>query len=292
MILTRGLLLAGTVLLATGTTGCVAQTRYVEVRDALVREQAGHHETASQLRETGDRLIVVEQERDQARREVGSRQARLDRNEQRLAQLRMDLDVAAQQREEAGRIVEQLRGELARVADHLRTFSDQRDTLRTALDAAEGKLARLAEVEREAAARAVVVRDLAVALHRPVATGEAELALVEGRPVLRLPAARVVPTTDAAGVDPDGDAMLAAVARVAAAHPGVSVHVTEVGIVGASEAPEARLERVSARLVQHGLAQSQVLVEVPPPERSELAKALGEAEPGRIEFQLLVAAGS
>ncbi len=292
MNLPTGLLRASAVLFAIGASGCVTQTRYVETRDALVREQAGHHETASQLRHLGDRLITAELERDEAVREAVARQARLDRKEQRLAQLRMDVDVAAQQREEAARLVEQLRGELARVADHLRTFSDQRDSLRSALDAAEDKLARLAEVEQEAAARAVMVRDLALALHRPVATGEVELAVVEGRPVLRLPAARVIPAADAAGVDPDGDAMLAAVARVAAAHPGVSVHVTEVGQVEATEGPEARLGRVSDRLVEHGLAQSQVLVEVPPVERSELAKALGEAEPGRIELQLLIAAGS
>jgi len=288
----RNLLFAGAVLLAVGSGGCVAQNRYVEARDALVREQAGHHETALQLRTTGDRLIAAEQDRDEAIREASERRERLDRTEQRLAQLRMDFEVAAQERQEAARLVEQLRGELGRVAEHLRAFADQRDALRTALDAAEGKLARLAEVERDAADRAVVVRDLALALHRPVAAGEVELTVVEGRPVLRLPAARVVPGPNPANLDPDGDALLAAVAHVAAAHPNVSVHVTEVGVVEAEEGPEARLARVSDRLVQHGVAQSQVLVEVPSAERRELAEALGETEPGRIELQLLLSAGS
>ncbi len=274
---------------ALGTGACVSQQHYVETRDALIREQAGHHETTLQLRETGGRLAAVERERDQARREAEARRERLERTEGRVAQLQLDVDVAAQQREEAARLVDQLRSELARVGTHLRAFSDQRDALRTALDAAEDRLTQLAAVENRAAARAVVIRDLAVALHRPVATGEVELAVVDGRPVLRLPAARVFPVPDGEGVDPEGDAMLKVVADVASAHPGLSIHLTEVGVVRATGAPATRLGQVSARLIEYGVERSQVIVEVPPEERAELAQALGEGEPGRIELALLVA---
>jgi hypothetical protein len=288
----RRLLTGMTLLLAVFAGGCVAQTRYVQTRDALVREQAGHHETAEQLHATGVMLVATERERDDAARVLHDRQEQVRLAEQKLAELELDVNVAAQEREEAVRLVEQLRGELGRVAGHLRAFSDQRDALQSALDAAEGRLHQLAEMEREAAQRSMLVRDLALALHRPVATGEVELAVVEGRPVLRVPTARVFPETSAEVVDPDGDALLAAVAQVASSHPGVSIHLTELGVVPGPEASAARLGEVSSRLVDHGVARSQILVAVPPTERAELAQAMGDAEPGRLELQLLVAAGS
>ena len=246
--------------------GCVVQSHYVKTRDALVREQAGHHETASQLRDTGERLIAAERERDLALSELQAGKQHIRLAEQRLAQLELDIDVAAQKRQEATQLVEQLQGELGRAAGHLQTFSAQRDALRAALDAAEDKLHRLADVEREAVKRAVVLRDLALALHQPVATGEVELVVVDGRPVLRVPAARVFPAATPENVDPDGDAVLAAVAKVAQAHPGVVIHVTETGVVEAPGAAEARLGQVSSRLIEHGVERSLVLVEVPPSE--------------------------
>ena len=285
--------IAGVVLVLSVTaTGCVAQGRFVETRDALIREQAGHHETTRQLEGTGELLITAQSERDAALQKLRVQEQRIQRDEQRIAQLELDAQIAAQKRDEAGRLVEQLRDELERVASHLRTFSVQRDALETALEAAEARVQRLAEVEQEADERAVLVRDLALALHRPVATGEAELVVVAGRPVLRLPTTRVFPGDTADSVASEGTVMLAAVARVATAHPGVAIHLTEAGTTKAPGAPEARLGRVSSCLVEHGVPRSQVLVEVPPVERAELADALGEAEPGRIELELDVASGS
>ena len=273
-------------------SGCVVQSRFVTTRDALVREQAGHHETTRQLANTGERLIAAQSERDAALQKLRAQEQEIRSDEQRISQLELDAEVAEQKRDEAAQLVEQLRDELERVADHLRAFSDQRDALKTALEAAEARVQRLAEVEQEADERAVLVRDLALALHRPVATGEAELAVVDGRPVLRLPTTQIFPGDTADSVTSDGAAMLAAVARVASAHPDVAIHLTEAGTATAPGAPEARLGRVSSCLVEHGVARSQILVDVPPVERAKLAEALGEAEPGRIELELYVATGS
>ena len=282
----RAVLLAS--LLGAGSVGCVAQSQYVETRDALVREQAGHHETVSQLASLGADLKRLQEERDVAQAKLANQEAKLRAAEQLLAQLRLDVHRAAQEREAANELVEQLRTELGRVGTHLRAYSEQRDAVQASLEAAEAKLAELANVERDAAQRASMVRDLSVALHEPVSAGKLELVLVEGAPALRIDRHQFYRGPAFEEPAPEGEAVLAAVAQVAMAHPEATVQVSEVG-TARDEGQSSRLEGLSRRLVAQGVAASHVVVTTPQAGGDDLAKTLGETGPARVELVILPA---
>lgn len=113
-------------------------------------------------------------------------------------------------------MVEQLRGELARVGDHLRTYSDQKQALSAALSAAEARSKRLEEAEKRHVELSATVRDVALALHEPLAAGELALAAHEGKTELNIPRAKLLTSGE---VHAGGTKLIAALTKVAALHP-------------------------------------------------------------------------
>ncbi len=119
-------------------TGCVPAVQYEEAQSAAEVEREGHRRAAQ-------RLYAAEQELAKLKAEHEQLKARLAEKDQTLAAVELDVQRAAKQRDEHAELVTQLRGELARVGDHLRAFSVEKDGLNQRLDAAQSELERLTE---------------------------------------------------------------------------------------------------------------------------------------------------
>jgi hypothetical protein len=91
-------------------------------------------------------------------------------------------------------------------------------------------------------------------LAEPIGTGAVELAIVEGRPVLRFPSSEI----GAEATQPTGKKVLAAVAKVTQLHPETRVRIGESGAPAGNEPPATRLKRISDQLAQQGLKAERV----------------------------------
>jgi hypothetical protein len=161
--------------------GCVVpQTRYEEARSAISVEQEAHRRTLEELASISNKLAAAEQA-------VAERERRLEERDQKISEAHFSASVAEQDKSTATDLVEQLRGELARVGDHLKAFSDEKQRLADALGVAQQRNERLAEAERTVAARAALVRDLSILLHQPISLGSIELGSRDGRVELLIP---------------------------------------------------------------------------------------------------------
>ncbi len=261
------------VALAVTSSACVVPaTRYDEARSALALEQQAN-------RTAGARLYEMEAKVAALQAQIDKRQHELDVQSERVAQSQLDTSVAARKQQDATELVDQLREELERVGDHLRAFADQKQELGQALDAAEARIKRLSEVEREASERALVVRDLSLLLRDAIATGDVELSMSEGRPVLRVPRARIL--DDAREVKPEGKTLLAAVARASQLHPGSSVVLAERGKSDGETAEQSAtgLQHISDALAGAGLSAKRVTIDVPA-EHAAPAQATAAADAG------------
>ncbi|MEZ4226593.1 MAG: hypothetical protein R3B13_36940 [Polyangiaceae bacterium] len=179
-VLRWGVLVRSTLLLPL-LAGCVVpQTRYEEARSAISVEQEAHRSTLEQLSKVSNDLAKAEQA-------LRTREQRLEEREQKIAEVSLAESVAVQEKESATDLVEQLRGELSRVADHLRAFADDKQRLGDALKAMTERAERLAAAEQSVATRAGLVRDLSLALHQPLTLGSLELGTHEGRVELLIP---------------------------------------------------------------------------------------------------------
>lgn len=259
---------------ASAVSACmVPATRYDEARSALKVEQEANRRGAAKLYEVEQKVASLQAQLDK-------RQRKLDQQGQQIAAAQLDKNVANKQRDNASQLVDQLRGELARVGDNLRSFAEQKQKLSDALDAAQAREKRLEEVEHEAAQRAMVVRDLALLLDRPISTGAVELTMVDGRPVLRIASAKALAGKT---ILPEGRKLLSAVARVAGLHADTSVTVRELHADAAlSEEQETlRLRALSDALAAQGLASQRVTLDVEQPAQadSDAGSSSGDAEP-------------
>lgn len=234
--------------LLTAASGCVVpQTRLEEARSAIRVEQEAHRRTQDHLGEIARRLQQVQASLD-------AREKRVDELEHGLSETRLAKEQVESEQRFALDLVEQLREELTRTGSHLQEFAGDKQKLAVALDVAEAKAKRLQRCEDDAADNAAIVRDLALVLHEPVATGELELTVTEGRAVLRVSAADLgeVP-------QPPGQRALAAIAKVTALHPGARVRVGAQGMPSEESAP--RLRQITDRLAAEGLAAERVELE-------------------------------
>jgi len=242
----RQLVLA--VVAAAALGGCVVPAaRYEEARSNILVEQEAHRRTQARLTELSrqvDRLHLT----------LADRERKLERVEADRAEAQLGADVAGAERRFAVEIVEQLRGELGRTGEHLRELSGERSKLAQALDAAEARAKKLAECEADATDNAAIVRDLTLALEAAVRTGEVELAVVEGKPVIR------VASSELAGevVQETGRKVIAAVASVTQRHGGSRVKISETGAAASPEESTKRMKTVSDLLVKEGLGSARV----------------------------------
>jgi hypothetical protein len=248
--------------------GCVVpQARYEEARSALAVEQEGHRRTAQELFEMSRKLEALSAA-------LAARERALAEAGEQLSAKELSLNITASERDSAGQIVEQLREELSRVGDHLRSFADQKSALATALDAAEGRASRLSELERASNRRTLVVRDVSLLLGEAITTGEVDLGVSEGRPVLRLdhPSAFIAGSGE---LQPGTRATVSALARALRLHPEARLRL--VRRARDDQAATAELRRVASALEGEGLA----------PARIEIAVEKIEDDDGPVEIYVL-----
>lgn len=268
---------------------CVGRGRLEQATEALRREQAEHAATARTLAAAEAAAARARAEQAVASRALHARELEVEALDRSLSGIELEAAVAERERGEQTLLVEQLRADLDRTGEHLRGFVRERGDLAAALDAATARLEALDGVAARAERRALLVRDLTLALHDPLATGEIELLLVDGEPVLRIPAARLFVEPDGA-LAPAAVPILDAVARVVAASETAAVVVSMTGGSGDRGADEgaARVARLSAELGQRGIGAERRLVAAPSlADSGDLAHVLGTApEPELVELRV------
>lgn len=181
-------------------------------------------------------------------------------------------------------MVEQLRGELARVGSHLHAYAGDRERLTQELKAAERRAAEAGSTERARGEELSLMRDLSLAFHQEIARGQAKLAPAPddaARVVLTFSAREML---DESGVSAEGAKRLERVVKIADSNPErpVIVSVAEVGGEAAPESSLLRLSQLAEALSAAGLSSERVVVSVD-------AEGSGETEPS-VVLTLLMSA--
>jgi chromosome segregation ATPase len=217
--------------LACVCSGCVPVTRFEETQSAAQVELEGRRRSEYEVSQ-------LKAENAQLRSQLQGQDRALDEREQALSQAELDSSTQGKQRQDAEGVVEQLRGELARVGGHLQAFNDDKQKLEAQLatEAARGRsLSRLS-------------RDAALALAEPVATGEYSLDAEQGAVVLRVPRDKLL--ADDGSVKPEAEALLKAVARIAQLHKETKLRVED----SSAQADAIAVSRLVTALAEHGVA--------------------------------------
>lgn len=217
------------------SAGCVTKTKYEEARSAALVEREGR-------RRNQEELILLQQKFQSLQVALAEREQRLEDSGERVAESDLARDVALGERQSAVELVEQLRSDLERTGNHLRTFAE-------AKNAAEARAKRLDECEASAADNARIVRDVALILKDPIAVGDIELDPIDGRVVLRVPASELNGET----LSPLADRLVQGVAKVAGLHSGMRVSVAET-----KSKDTTRLRVVADRLATLGVGAERV----------------------------------
>ena len=219
---------------------CVPATRYEEAKSASEVEQAGRERAQAELGEAKKELAA-------ARAELAQRSEKLAETEQSVSASKLESTVAVKERDEATGLVEQLRGELARVGDNLRSYAQQKADLEKSLQAAQARKLELERNEAHTVAIARLTRDLTSALGDRVLSGDVTLDVQNGRVVLS--AAPELCFNDDSTVREGMAGVLGAVSRVLALYPSSKLELS----VPSSEA-EPRGAALLAALAAKGVA--------------------------------------
>ena len=230
------------------SSACVSQSTYEEAQSAADVEREAH-------RRARVRLHAVEQELTALRADLERRESALAEQERRLAEADLHLKLAHQERDESGVLVDQLRGELARVGDHLRVFSEEKQRLAEELRAAEESVRNIARLKRVIN----VVRDLTLLESRSIHAGVVELTSDGQHPVLRVPLATLAP---GGKLGADGLALVKSLASLAKLHPEASFIVSERAADGRALPDALVLRRVSEALTAQGVPAERVTLDV------------------------------
>lgn len=266
--------------LGMAAVSCVPATQYEEARSAAQVEMDGR-------RRAEHRVAEAEHEREKLRAELARRDDALKEREQAIDESKLQTSVAAKERDQASQLVEQLRGELARVGDHMRVFSDQKRDLEQALSNVDA--ARKAELDKDAersALRTRLMRDLTLLLHDPIAGGEYGLDVREGELTLRVADPKLL--NEAGTVSPERAALFKALVRASELYPAVKLELAErdpgSGVSVATSS--ARLEAVRKALADGGVASDRLLLPAAaaPNEGAPPSSAVGPAPELEIRF--------
>ena len=238
------------VLVAVPLTGCMVRAaEHEKVVNALVVEQSAHRKTeaeVAQLRERLAELTLAVEEKEQE----------LHAQEFKIAQTQFDRQLVDKEREAASQLVDQLRGELARVADNLRLYSTQKHELEAELEAALDRAQKAVRAETRASMHAALIRDYALLLPATLASGSTQLKLVDGRPQLRVPADELK-GENGNGLSPRAEAIIRASAKLLERYPEVRLQLTTEPT---SKEGSVLVEQLIAALQQGGVAKPQILV--------------------------------
>ena len=244
------------------------QSQYDEAVELNHQEQLAHGETHR-------KLYQKERELDDLRASLEERRNTLVVKEFDLEAAKLRIEQTLQQRDDAGQLAEQLRGELARIAEHLRALAAERDELRTTAEAAEARVAELTAIVRVRDQNARIVYGLTRALDPQIDDGTMTLDLQSGTLSVRFASA----TLFAEGGELNDDAKLW-LRAVAGASVGQAVRLF-VSEVPATDASLSRLSAVAGALERGGIPTSHIAVSA--------AKSDGDSDDGAqqlvIRFQ-------
>jgi hypothetical protein len=259
-------------------SACVPATRYEEAKSASEVELAGRQHAEAELREMHAKVDALSAELEQ-------RQQKLAETEQSVSETKLENSVAVKERDEATGLVDQLRGELARVGDDLRTFAKQKADLEKSLDAAQGRKAELEKSDARTVAIARLTRDLTSALGDRVTSGDVSVDVLNGRVVVSAPTELWF--DEGATLRTGSDGMLAAVSRVLALHAESALEMRVPG-------PDAdkRSSAFIAALGSRGVSASRIKLASAPvapasplvPEATAVAKPAELARPAVVEL--------
>lgn len=228
-----------TVLAATTLVGCVVpQNRYDEVADKLRSEEGLLRKSEAELARLSAEVVRLSQTLD------GKEQSLVAR-EGDLAKAQLEAEQISREKNDAIDLVEQLRGELGRVGEHLREYAGRKEELEAALARAEARAKGLEAAEKDLAAKVLVMRDVTLALAEPVAAGKVVVTSVDGKPTVRFDAHDVF-AGKGAELKPDIVAAIEHVAAAVAPQNGVRVELSDMS--SEADTPEdriARLERIA-----------------------------------------------
>jgi outer membrane protein OmpA-like peptidoglycan-associated protein len=238
---------------------CVPATQYEEAKSASEVEMAGRQRAEAEL-------VAARAQLDAAKAELSARDAKLAATEQSVSESKLENSVALKERDEATGLVDQLRGELGRVGDDLRSYAQQKADLEKSLAAAEAHKKELDQGDIRTAAIARLTRDLTSVLGERVLSGDVALDVVHDKIMLNAPSELWFGYD--AKLSPGADALLAAIARVLTMHPDSSVEVTPPG--SAALAPE-RAQSLSSALTAKGVAAPRITLAPAPVAEANVA---------------------
>ena len=136
-------------------SGCVPATAYEQANSTADVEREGHRRAAEELVRVEGELKQARIERDRLLAERSQLLSRLQNEETRSAQASLDVQTGEKATEQQQELVTQLRGELARVGQHIKVYEGERSDLRTELEATTAALAeknqRISSLQAEVA---------------------------------------------------------------------------------------------------------------------------------------------
>src|SRR6478735_3485399 len=190
-------------------SACVPATQYEEAKSASEVELAARQRAEVELSATRSKLEA-------ALAELSQREQKLAETEQSVSESKLENSVAVKERDEATGLVDQLRGELARVGENLRSYAEQKADLEKSLQAAQARKLELERNEAQTVAIARVTRDLTSALGDRVTSGEMAVDVRDGHVLLS--AAPDLWFNDDGTLRAGMDGALSAVTRVLSLH--------------------------------------------------------------------------
>jgi len=235
-------------------SGCVNTANYEEARSAAAVEREGRRRTQAALEETQAQLA-------RANAALLVRESAIVEQQQKLAEGDLDLQLAHKQRDENGELVSQLRGELARVGDHLRSYSEEKQRLAEELRLAERDSRAAGQGARDLSEFTDVVRDLSLLEADRLRSGAIELMTLGQQPALK-----VGSETLARGdqLSADGTEIVKALAKLATLHKQIGFVISEQPGPRSEQAlPGAvLLRRVANAMSQEGIEPERVTLDV------------------------------
>lgn len=166
------------------TSGClVPQDKYDRAVERMNTERSAREYTLQRLEASDQQVTALRSELAETRARAESQEAALSQRENQAAASSFELQQLQTERDDHAQRVDQLRGELARVGDHLRVFSEQKGELQEALDAAETRARAVGEVGQ----RMLLARDVTYALHDVVESDRAAIGPEDAMLVVRFP---------------------------------------------------------------------------------------------------------
>jgi hypothetical protein len=222
-------------------SGCVPVTRFEEAQSATQVELEGRRRAELEM-------ARLQADNSQLRTEMQQQREALDERDQALSQAALDSTTQGKQRQEAEGMVEQLRGELARVGGHLQSYGEEKQKLAASLESESAHGVRLSRV----------ARDATLLVGEPLRTGEYSLDAEPGMVVLRVPRADVL--AEDGSVKPEASNLLGSVSRLLKLHPASKLTAydssapadaiavaTVVAALGQQGVSADRIEPVAAR---------------------------------------------